>query len=119
MNRTAEREAWTAFVTGETPKKNKYGAKRKGKYASAHEASEAQKLHALERAGKIEDLREQVSFVLVQGRNGVSSVTYIADFTFIEDGMPVVADAKGCKTAVYKLKKRMMYLLCGIEIREL
>lgn len=29
------------------------------------------------------------------------------------------ADAKGCKTAVYRLKKRLMYLLCGIEILEL
>jgi hypothetical protein len=31
----------------------------------------------------------------------------------------VVADAKGFKTPVYRLKKRIMKLLLGIDIREL
>jgi hypothetical protein len=58
--------------------------------------------------------------VLIKGRNGISGVTYIADFTYIDNDMPVVADAKGYKkNAVYVLKKRMMYLLHGIEIEEL
>jgi hypothetical protein len=46
---------------------------------------------------------------------------YIADFIFDEerDGSwhPVVADAKGNITPVYKLKKKLMAACLGIEIR--
>ena len=100
-------------------RRSKYGAERTNGYASKHEAMVAADLHFLEKAGKIQDLREQVPFVLIQGRNGVRSITYIADFTYCDNGRPIVADAKGYRTEVYKLKKKMLYLLCGIEITEL
>lgn len=99
--------------------RSKYGAIRTGKYASKHEADIAAKLWALERAGNIRDLREQVPFELVKGRNGVKGISYIADFCYIDNEMPVVADAKGFRTPVYKLKKKLLYLLCGLEITEL
>jgi hypothetical protein len=120
MMRRGEREAWTSFVEGSKPKRrSKYGAVRTGKYDSKSEAEEAAKLASLERAGIISELREQVPFVLVEGRDGVSSVTYVADFVWKEGGKTVVADKKGHRTEVYKLKKRLMYLVLGISIMEL
>lgn len=117
----AEREAWTRFVDGgEAKKENKYGAERAGKYASKHEADVAGKLATLERMGVIRELKEQVSFTLVEGIGRIRPIKYIADFTFIEDGKLVVADAKGySKNQVYRLKKKMMALILGYEIREL
>ena len=56
----SEREAWTRYVDGGEAKVNKYHAETTGKYASKHEASVAVGLWALQRAGKIRDLREQV-----------------------------------------------------------
>jgi hypothetical protein len=110
-----------------TNKPSKYHAVQTNGYASKKESRVAQELHLRQRAGEISDLREQVPFVLVEGRNGVQPVTYIADFVYREwrmvDGLrvgkDVVADAKGMRTDVYKLKARMMYLLMGITVVEL
>lgn len=98
---------------------SKYHAQRHCGYASKREANVSANLHALAAAGKITNLREQVKFELVKGRNGVRGVSYYADFTWIEDGALHVADAKGYPTPAYALKKRLMYLLLGIEIEEL
>lgn len=108
-------------------KRSKWGARRTGKYLSQHEAEVAANLHALQRAGKISDLREQVPFELIAGKNGVRGVTYVADFTWIEEGHLHVADAKGWDkkrqkwivTPVFRLKERMMFLLLGITIEKL
>ena len=115
-----EREAWSAHIEGrEAVKEHKYKAVKAGKYPSQKHAEVAQKLWALAESGKIQDLREEVPFILVPGRNRVKGVTYVADFTFIENGFPVVADAKGMQTPVYKIKKRMMYLILGLTIEEM
>lgn len=100
---------------------SKYRAVRTGKYASKKEASVATELGILARAGKILDLKEQVPFELVKGRNGIQGIKYIADFTWVdaESGLPHIGDAKGMQTPVYRLKKKMMYLLCGLTIEEL
>jgi len=114
----SDRAAWTQFVTGKKP--HKYSAQRQGKYASKREEQVARDLWVLADAGKIEDLREQVPFELVPGRNGVRSVKYIADFTYVDDASKLhVCDVKGMRTPIYRLKKRMMYLLLGITIEEL
>jgi hypothetical protein len=121
--RRGEREAWTAFVEGREPvPESKYHSKRAGKYASEHEAEVAGSLAALERAGKIEELREQVRFVLVPKNGKLRAVVYVADFTYRETSKDVsgrlhILDAKGYKTQVYRLKKRMMAEL-GYEIEE-
>lgn len=118
--RRGEREAWTAFVEGiaATPVP-KYGNVRTGKYASKREAEYAAKLDALHRAGQIKDLREQHPIVLVSGNGKLRPIRYIADFTYIDsDGQFHVVDAKGYKTAIYRLKKRMAMLILGIEIEE-
>lgn len=118
---TAEREAWTAHIEGsQVARPNKYGAVRQGKYASRHEAEVAANLAALERGGLITDLREQVSFTLVEGRGKLRPIRYIADFVYVECGVTTVADAKGfAKNPVWRMKKKMMALLHGIEVKEL
>ena len=45
-------------------------------------------------------------------------VTYIADFVYYEGKKEIVEDVKGYRTDVYKLKKRLMWVVHGIEIRE-
>ena len=45
-------------------------------------------------------------------------VTYIADFVYHEGKKEIVEDVKGYQTDVYKLKKRLMWVVHGIEIRE-
>lgn len=100
--------------------RNKYGAVRTNGYASKHEAEVAAKLHHLEDCAEIHSLRKQVRFTLVEGVPGCRGIEYVADFVYLDDtNHEHVCDAKGFKTDVYKLKKRMMKLLLGIEIEEL
>jgi Protein of unknown function (DUF1064) len=123
MRRAQEREAWTAFVEGrEAAKQNKYGVapkEERGKYASKHEAIVAGELAALQRAGKIKELREQVRIVLMPKNGKLRAITYIADFQYRDlDGMLHTLDAKGYKTPVYRLKKKVAAHMLGLEIEE-
>lgn len=88
-------------------------------FASRREARTYQTLVILERAGKITNLRRQVSYNLEV--NGILICRYIADFVYrdVERDVNVVADAKGMQTQIYKLKKKMMKVLLGIDILEL
>jgi hypothetical protein len=118
--RMGERAAWTAFVEGGSPaRENKYGAVRSNGYASKHEAAAAVNYQALARAGKIKDYQEQMRITLVPGDGKLRPVVYVADFYYVDlDGTPHVVDAKGYKTAIYRLKKRLAALLLGITIEE-
>jgi hypothetical protein len=118
--RDPHRAAWTAYIEGTKPTVNKYGNTRSKEYASKHEESVARDLWALERSGKISQLKEQVSFVLVPGNGKIRPIKYVADFTFIDaDGKLHILDAKGAKLAMYRMKKKMMFLLLGLEIEEI
>ena len=75
-------------------------------------------LRLLERAGKISDLKRQVSFELIPKQDGERACTYVADFTYYEDGKLVVEDCKGFKTEVYMLKRKLMLWVHGIRIKE-
>lgn len=118
----AERAAWTAAIEGQQLSRNKYGNERVEaggrKFDSKHEANEAVKLEALASRGIIQDLRYQVPFTLVEGRGRILPIKYIADFVFTEGGKQRIVDAKGCKTPVYRLKRKLAMLLHGIEIEE-
>lgn len=92
-------------------------------FDSKREADVYLGLKALQRAGAIRSLELQVKFPL----NGVEANTgkaakvclYVADFVFQDlDGRTNVYDAKGCKTAVYKIKKRWFELQYGLRIIE-
>ena len=94
-------------------------------FDSKHEAERYMELRAMEKAGKIKGLELQKPFVLIpnqkdeSGRIAERAIRYIADFTYkTPDGRTVVEDAKGCRTDVYKLKKKLMRYIFGIEIKE-
>ena len=123
LNRRAERAAWTAHVTGEKPERNKFHVapkEERGGYASKHEMEVAANLHALARGGQISELQEQVPIILVEGKGKIGPVKYVADFTYLDkEGRRHYVDAKGYRTAIYRLKKRLALLLLGIEIEEI
>lgn len=75
-------------------------------------------LRLLERAGKISDLKRQVSFQLIPKQEGERACSYIADFTYYIDGKLVVEDCKGCKTEAYIIKRKLMLWIHGVKILE-
>ena len=75
-------------------------------------------LRLLERAGRITDLKRQVTFELIPKQQGERACTYVADFTYYENGQYVVEDCKGFKTDVYRIKKKLMLWVHGIHIKE-
>jgi len=90
---------------------------------SQHEADHYRLLKAREAAGEIKDLRWKVAFPLycpVEGQRETSMTvsTYVADFVYEEHGRQVVCDTKGHLTALYKLKRKWLFLQEGIEILE-
>ena len=107
---------------------SKYGNRKTyvgGKaFDSAREANRYTELYLMQKAGKIQDLQCQVSFELVPGIKSESGrgiqrpITYVADFTYREDDRLVVEDAKGYRTEVYNIKKKLMRWRHGIEVRE-
>lgn len=103
-------------------KESKYHAKKEKvdgiMFASRKEASRYRQLKLMERAKAIQDLSLQVTFPLVKKSKYGREIKYVADFVYYEDGRMVVEDTKGYRTDVYKLKKRLMAELYGIEIRE-
>ena len=106
---------------------SKYGNRKTTMFGitfdSKREAQVYLVLRDQEKKGLISDLRLQVPFELIPkqkiGRETLRAVSYIADFTYRNsDGQLVVVDAKGCRTDVYKLKKKLMAKVHGILIHE-
>jgi hypothetical protein len=123
MTRRAERDAWTAHLTGEKPQKaNKYRTapkEERGGYASKHEMEVAAGLHALQRSGQIFNLQEQVRFELIPKNERFSATVYVSDFVYTDQAGAIhVLDAKGVKTAVYQLKKKLLWHVHKIAIEE-
>jgi len=97
-------------------------------FDSIGEAERWKELTLLQTAGKIEGLQCQVSFDIVVVATGLlppdgayrheKVCTYVADFTYRENGRTVVEDCKGVRTPVYKLKKKLLEITQGIVIRE-
>jgi hypothetical protein len=119
----AERAAWTAHVEGQTVTvPTKYGNVHthfNGRwFDSIHEARRAQTLQILERGNVISNVRYQVPFELVPKQGKIKPVRYVADFVYESGSTLVVEDAKGMKTPVYRLKKKLMLFVHGIDIQE-
>ncbi len=89
-------------------------------FASKSEAKRYEELLLLERNGEVRDIRLQVPYRLEF--NGILICKYVADFVYNElrKGVwsEVVEDRKGYRTPIYRLKKKMMKVIKGIEIRE-
>ena len=104
-------------------KTTKYGARKTTfmgiKFDSMWEAERWGELTAMEKAGYITDLQRQISYEIVV--NDQKICKYVADFQYnkvdeygnLEE---VVEDAKGVETAEFKLKKKLMKAVYGIEI---
>ena len=89
------------------------------RFDSRHEAECWMQLRDRERRGEITELRRQVPFDLCCPTPGDDAVVaqYLADFTWREhDGVFVVADAKGIRTPVFRLKAKWMALQHDITI---
>lgn len=107
-------------------------------FDSKKESRRWQELCLLQRAGKITDLQRQVKFVLIPTqyekfprysektgkrlKDGIRTLeqecSYVADFTYMQDGKLVVEDAKGVKTKDYIIKRKLMLHVHGIRIKE-
>lgn len=87
------------------------------RFQSKAEAARWGELKALEAAGEVFDLQRQVTFPLVV--NGKLICRYIADFTHRDKhGYRTVEDVKFVVTPVYRIKKKLMRAVLGIEIFE-
>ena len=94
-------------------------------FASKHEAQRFAELKLLERAGEISDLQLQRVFTLIgaqrdkDGKVIERPCKYIADFAYKDQtGKLIVEDAKGLRTDVYRIKKKLMLSIYGIRIQE-
>jgi hypothetical protein len=100
---------------------NKYGAKPTIvggiRFASKAEANRFILLRQLERQGDITDLETQPKFKVAVAGHHICN--YLADFRYKQDGAEVIEDVKGVRTPVYKLKKKLVEALHGIEIMEI
>ncbi len=111
-----------------SPRRNKYGVGPRHErqvdgytFDSVAERRRYQELRALELAAQIYELRVHPCWPLVV--NGEPVGEYEADFSYYRPepgGLTplVVEDVKGVHTQVYRLKKRLMKALHGIEIEE-
>ena len=97
------------------------------RFDSKKERDRYVELLQLQRAGKIKDLKRQVTYDLQPGfyhkGKKIQKISYIADFVYTDTatGEEVIEDVKSYATAhnaVYKLKKKMM-LYRGLEIKEI
>ena len=104
--------------------RNKYHASKTEidgiRFDSRKEAARYSELKLLERAGEIRDLQLQVPFELIPKQEGERACTYVADFVYhiAGTGEMVVEDAKGMRTDVYKIKRKLMLYRHGIRIHE-
>lgn len=77
------------------------------RFSSIYESARYKELKLLLRAGAITDLHMQPKFDLHV--NGIKVCTYVGDFLYLDElGNTVLEDAKGVRTPVYRLKKKMM-----------
>lgn len=126
---------------------NNYHSKYKSKkvtvngitFDSQKEANRYRELVLLERAGRIQELKRQVKFVLIPaqrefcneiytkgrkkgcfkpGKLLEKELSYVADFVYTENGKQVVEDVKGYKTPEYRIKRKLLLWVHGIRIKE-
>lgn len=85
-------------------------------FDSMREGRRYRELEILRSAGEIQDLKLQVKFLLQEGFRDIQKcwhrpITYYADFVYLDkkyNWCLVVEDAKGFKTEVFKIKKKLL-----------
>lgn len=103
------------------PAQSKYHAKRTDGYASKAEARRGGELELLAKLDKITALRKQPKYLLIPKDLLGRAIFYIADFEYwdCEKQQTVIEDVKGVRTAVYRLKKRLMWHIQHRKIVEI
>ena len=100
--------------------RSKYGNKKVEldgyKFDSIKEKNRYVELMLMQKVGEISALEVHLSFDLPV--NSVLIAKYVSDFTYYREGNYCVEDAKGFKTPVYRLKKKLMKAIYRIEILE-
>lgn len=102
---------------------NKYHAKitvvDNIKFRSKLEAKRWAELRFMERAGLIHDLKHHTRYPFFI--DSVYIAFYESDFEYVEKktGDKIVEDTKGYATDVYKIKRRLMQAIYGIEVKEI
>jgi len=90
-------------------------------FDSMKESRRYSDLKLLEKAGKIHSLTLQPRFDLIV--NGTKCGFYKADFKYVENSAEIVEDVKGCKKgsayAIFRLKKKLVKAIYGVEITEI
>ena len=86
------------------------------RFPSRREARRYRELKLMEHAGIISELKLQVRYALHV--NGIVVTHFVADFVYIEKGQQAVEDAKGFRTDIFRIKKKMMAAEYGIDIKE-
>jgi hypothetical protein len=119
--KSISKDEYHALIQSSKKKKNKYGAKRKQvdgiNFHSTWEADRYSELRIMEKAGLISQLKLQVKYPLKV--NGAIVSNYIADFVYYDrERNEITEDAKGVKTPEYRLKKKLLLAIYGIEIFE-
>ena len=83
------------------------------KFASQGEGRRYSQLLLMQRAEVISELKLQVRFPITIGGVDViydsgRQMSYVADFTYVEEGKVVIEDFKGHQTQVFKMKRALM-----------
>lgn len=79
-------------------------------------------LNLMQEAGKISDLERQVKFELcppvrLVGESRSYAINYVADFKYTEQNKTIVEDWKGHQTEGFKIKRRLLKHIHGIDLR--
>lgn len=106
-------------------KKSKYSSAKTDvdgiRFDSKKEAEFYAELKLREKAGEISCLRLQPRYLLQEAfrheGKQYREMEYVADFEYIENGVIVVVDVKGFRTAVYMLKKKLFLYKYGNRVK--
>jgi hypothetical protein len=85
-------------------------------FDSRREANRYLELRLLEKAGEITNLELQPRFRM--DVNGMHVCDYIADFRYQEGEKTMVQDVKGVRTDVYRIKRKLLKAIHGIDVVE-
>ena len=101
-------------------------------FDSKKEADRYAELKMLERLGVIHSLELQKKYELIPAqklpipvvskncmKKVEKAITYKADFVYVRDGQTIVEDVKGMRTEVYKIKRKLMLYIHGIQVMEI
>lgn len=87
------------------------------RFASKLEARYFSQLKLREKAGEVFYVELQKRYPLI-GPDGLLVATYVADFVFWDqrESRQRIVDLKGIETDVFKIKKKLMKSLLGLEV---